>query len=172
LPGKRHERVVERPLRVARQRGRLRDGVVAGKREHAAVLAHPGVVGVLEHVAGPVHTGRLAVPHAQYAVVLRPREGVDHLAAEHRGGAEVLVEAGGEDDVMLGEKRAVALERLVEAAQRRPAIAGDEGGGAQAAPPVRPVLVEGETHERLDAGEEDEAFLLRVLGIQRELVGL
>ena len=74
--------------------------------------------------------------------------------------------------MMLGEELAVALERLVEAAERRAAIAGDEGGGAKAATTVRAVLIEGKPHQRLDAGEEDEAVFLRVLGVQRELVGL
>ena len=45
----------------------------------------------------------------------------------------------------------MALERLVEPAERRAAIAGDEGRGAQAAPRVGAVLVERQAHQRLDA---------------------
>ena len=49
----------------------LRHGIVARQRQHAAVLADARVVGVLEGVAGPVDARRLAVPHAEHAVVLR-----------------------------------------------------------------------------------------------------
>jgi hypothetical protein len=73
--------------------------------------------------------------------------------------------------VVLGEELAVALERQVEPAEGRAAIAGDEGGGAQAATAIGAMLLEGEADQRLDAGQEDDALFLRVLGIQRERVG-
>ena len=164
-----HQRVVERDLGVAGERGGLGDGVVAGQREHAAVSPHPRVVGVLEHVAGAVYAGRLAVPHAEDAVVLRPRERVHHLAAEHGRGAQVLVEAGGEHDVVLAEELPLPLEGLVEPAQRRAAIAGDERGRAQPLPAVGEMLVDRQAHQGLDARQVDVPLFLHVLGIEGEL---
>ena len=55
----REQRVVERHLRVRRDRGRLRERVVAAERQHAAVTADAGEVRVLEDVAGPVDAGPL-----------------------------------------------------------------------------------------------------------------
>ena len=127
-----HQRVVERDLGVGRQRRGLGLRVVAGEREDAALAADPREVGVLEDVPAPVHPGRLPVPHAEDAVVLRLREHVGELAAEDRGGPEVLVDAGDEDDLVLGEEGAVALERDVEAAQRRAPVAGDQRRGVEA----------------------------------------
>ena len=96
------------------------------------------------------------------------REEADHLAAEHRRRRQVLVEARGEHDVVLAQQLAVALERLIEAAERRAAIARDERRGVETSPAVGAMLVEREPDQRLDAGEIDAALLLRVLGIQRE----
>ena len=169
---RRHERVVERDLGVARQRRGLGDGVVAGQSQHAPVPSHPGVVGVLEHVARPIHAGGLAVPHAEHPVVLGVREEPRHLAAEHRRRPQVLVEAGREDHVVLLEELRLPLERLIEASQGRAAIARDEGRGVEPPPAVGPVLVERQPDQRLDAGEIDPAPLLRVLGVQGEILGL
>src|SRR4030095_15581805 len=57
----------------------------------------------------------------------------------------------------------------VEAAEGRAAIAGDERGGVQPAALVGSVLVEGQADQRLDAGQEDEALFLTVLGVQGEI---
>ena len=166
-----HQRVVERDLGVAGQRGRLGQWIVPGQREHAAVPAHPGVVGVLEDVAGPVHPRRLAVPHAEHAVVPGLREESRHLAAVHRGGAQILVEPGGEHDVVGPEQRGHPLERLVEPAERRAAVARDERRRLEASPDVGAMLIEGEPDQRLDAGQVDASALLGVLGLERELSG-
>ncbi len=167
-----HERVVERHLGVARQGRGLGDGVVAGQSQHAPVPSHPGVIGVLEHVARPIHAGGLAVPHAEHAVVLGVREEPRHLAAEHRRRPQVLVEAGREDHVVLLEELRLPLERLIEPSQGRAAIARDEGRGVEPPPAVGPVLVERQPDQRLGAGEIDPAPLLRVLGVQGEILGL
>ena len=169
---RRDQRVPEGDLGVARQRRGLRDGIVAGEREDAAVLADARVVRMLECVAAPIHARRLAVPHAEHAVVLRPGEEAHHLAAEHRRRGEVLVQARREDDVVLGEELGIALEGLVEAAERRPAIARDERRRVEAARAVGAMLVERKPDQRLDAGEIDAAAFQGVLGIERELVGL
>jgi hypothetical protein len=161
-----HERVRQRPLGMAGQGGRLRDGVVAGQGQHAAVLPHSREVRMLEHVTGAVHAGRLPVPHAEHAVVLGAREGVDHLAAEHGGGAQILVEPEEKTTWCSVRSFAYALQRLVQPAQGRAAVAGDEGGGAKAATAIRAVLIERQAHQRLDAGKKDGAVFLGVLGVQ------
>jgi hypothetical protein len=50
------------------------------------------------------------------------------------------------------------------------AIAGDQGGGPNAAPLVSAVLIERQADQRLDARQEDRAVLLAVLGVEREAV--
>ena len=168
---RRHEGVVESDFRVARQRRRLAYRIVARESEHASVLAYTRIVRVLEGVTRPVHAGRLAVPHAEHAVVLRFREKADHLAAEDGGGAEIFVETRGEDHVVGFQELVLALERLVETTQRRPTVPRDEGGSAEPATLVGPVLVEGQADEGLNAREIDAPRLLRVLRIQREALG-
>ncbi len=168
----RHERVVEGDLGGARQGRRLRKWIIPRQREHPAVLAHPRVVGVLEQVAGAVHPGGLAVPHADHAVVLGLREESRHLAAVHRGGAQVLVEARGEHHVVGLQQHRQALEGLVEASQRRAPVAGDERRGIETTAEVRAMLIERQPHQGLDAGQEDASALLGILRLERELPGL
>jgi hypothetical protein len=167
-----HERIPERDLGMAGQGRGLGDGVVADQRQHAAVLADARVVGVLEGIAGAIHARRLAVPHAEHAVVLGVGKEPRHLAAEHRGRCQVLVEARGEHDVVLLEQRAVAFERLVETPQGRPPVPGHEGRGVETTPPVRAMLIERQPDEGLDPGQIDVTVLLGVLGIQGEILGL
>jgi hypothetical protein len=163
-------RVVEGDLRVRRQGRGLRQRIVAPEREHPAVAPDSGEVGVLEDVTGPVDAGALAVPDAEHAVVLGLREVVGELAAVDGGGAQVLVQPRDEHDVVLAEQRLVALQREIEAAQRRAAVARDQGGGAEAAAAIGAVLVERQSHQRLDARQEDDAVLLPVLCLEREIV--
>ena len=75
--------------------------VVAGEREHAAMLRGAGGIGVLQHVHRAVDAGALAVPDAEHAIDRGAREQGGLLAAPDRGRREVLVEAGLEVDVVL-----------------------------------------------------------------------
>src|SRR5437867_669498 len=68
---------------------------------------------------------------------------------------------------VLPGKRLVALERQVEAAEGRAAVAGDQRRGVEAAPPVRAVLVERQPDEGLDARKEDPALFAAILRVQR-----
>ncbi len=56
------------------------------------------------------------------------------------------------EHVVLLAERLAAAELLIEAAQRRALVPGDEGGGAKPATAVGPVLVERDAHQRLEAG--------------------
>ena len=94
----RHVQVDERGVARARQRGRLGGRVVADDRHHAAVPRRAGEHAVADRVAGSVEPRRLAVPHADDAVVALVVERVDELAAHHRRRRQLLVEAGTDDD--------------------------------------------------------------------------
>src|SRR5262249_58384369 len=85
------------------------------------------------------------------------------------GRAEILVDAREEHDVVLTEQIRVALEREIEPAERRAAVAGDQGRGVEPAALIGAVLVERQPHQRLNAREEDLTFLLAVFGVQSEI---
>ena len=82
--------------------------VVAHQRQHAAMLGGAGEIGVAEHVAGAVDARALAVPEPEHAVVLALAAQLGLLRAPERGGGEVLVDAGLEEDVVLVAARAAA----------------------------------------------------------------
>ena len=150
------------------RRGRaLGDVVVAGEGDHAAVLGGAGQVGVLEDVGAAVDAGALAVPDAEHAVeALRLGIEVELLRAPDRGRAELLVDAGLEDDVL---RREVALglpQRLVVAAERRAAVAADEAAGLQAEHRVALLLQHRQAHQRLRAAHEGAAVLEAVLVVE------
>ena len=58
-------------------------------------------------------------------------------------------------------------QRLVEAAERRAAIAGDEAGGVEPGGEVALALQHGQADQRLDAGQEDAAGGGGVFVVQR-----
>ena len=145
--------VGQRRLGGAGHARRLRRGVVADERDGAAARVGAGEVGVAQGVGGAVEAGRLAVPVADDPVAGERAGGRGELGALHRGEGELLVEPGREDDVVLGEQVAVAGELEVVAGERRALVARDVAPGAQARGTVGAVLVEGQAHEGLDAGE-------------------
>src|SRR5262249_61470050 len=85
------------------------------------------------------------------------------------GGADSLGAPGQEDEVGLPEGMGVAPGRESEPAERRAAIAGDQGRGVEPAALIGAVLVERQPHQRLNAREEDLTFLLAVFGVQSEI---
>ncbi len=140
--------------------------VVAGEHDDAAVLRGSRVVRVLEDVAAAVDTRSLAVPHREDPVVLGARVEVDLLRSPQRGRGEILVEAGLELDVSALEELRCLPQRLVERAERRPAVAGYEARGVEARERVALALQDQEPDERLRAGQVDAAGLQRVLVIE------
>ena len=129
--------------------------VVAHQGEHAAVLRRTGEIGVAEHIARTVDTRPLAVPKAEYAIELTLAAQFSLLGAPKRGGGEFFVEAGLELDVGGGELAAGAHELLVEAAERRAAIAGKKTCGVEAGGAVARLLHQAGADQRLIAGHED-----------------
>jgi len=91
---------------------------------------------------------------------------VELLRAPDRRRREVLVQARLEPDVGALEELARAPERLVDAAQRASAVAGDEASGVQARELVALLLQDQQPDDRLRAGEEDAAAVERVLVVE------
>ncbi len=127
-------------LRLVRHGGGLGGMVVAGQQQHAAMARRAGRIGVLEHVDGPVHARPLAIPHREHAVARGAGEQVDLLAAPDGGRGKVFVDAGLEHHVA-GRQVLLGLPQgLVDAAQRRAAIARDKAGGVEAGGAVARLL--------------------------------
>jgi hypothetical protein len=143
--------------------------VVAGHRQHAAVLPGAGRVGVLEHVAAAVHARPLAVPHAEHAVMFRAGRQVDLLCAPDCGRGQVFVDAGLEHDLVLRQVGLGLPQCLVEPTQRRAAIAGDVAGRVEAGQCVALVLQQQQAHQGLGPGQEYPAFGEGVFVLERDV---
>ena len=88
------------------------------------------------------------------------------LRAPDRGGRDVLIEAGLETDVTLLEEGLGGVQRGVEAAQRRAAVARDVAGGKEAGLAVQRVLQHGQARQGLHAGEKDATAFEPVLVVE------
>ena len=129
-----------------------------------------GEIGMAERVAGAVDARPLAVPDAEHAVVLALAAKLGLLRAPQRGGGEVLVDGGLEQRVARREVRSRALELVVEAAERRAAVAGDVARGVEAGALVALVLHQRQPHQRLIAGDEDAALGQVVFVVERDVI--
>src|SRR5215207_959633 len=165
----RHLEARKQGLGGARDRGGLAARVVADDGEAAAGARDADEVAVAQGVGGAVEAWRLAVPHGQHAVVAGARELRGQLAAPGGRGTELLVEARHVAHVVLLDQLPVAGELLVEAAQRRALVAGDHRPRVEAAATVGAVLVERQTDQALEAGQQDAARLEEVLVVERDV---
>ena len=161
---------LEYVLALVREGGGLGRVVVARQHENAAVPGCARGVRVLEDVAAAVDARSLAVPHREHAVVFRVRVQVDLLRAPDRGGRKVFVDARLEFDVMLVEELPRLPQRLVESADRRAAIPGNESGGVQARREIADPLQHRQAHQRLRAGHEGAPRLQRVFIVEGDFV--
>ena len=107
-----------------------------------------------QRIAGAVDARPLAVPEAEDAVEAPLAAQFRLLRAPQGGGREVLVDARIEDDARRLQHVGRAPELLVEAAQRRAAIAGDIAGRGQALAPVARLLHEEQAHHRLGPADQ------------------
>ena len=153
----------EQVIALVRQRRGVGPVVVARDQQHAAMLRSAREVHVLEHVAATVHAGSLAIPQGEHPVVIRFPDQVHLLRAPHGGGGEFFVDTGLEFDVMRFEMLGCLPQRLVESAQRRAAIAGDETGGIEPCRQITPALDQSQAHQRLDAGQINAPLIGSVL---------
>ena len=140
--------------------------IVTGQRNHAAIGRSAGGVGVLERIHRAIDAGPLAVPDAEHAIDLGARKHPDLLAAPHRRRRQILVEAGGELDVVLLEEGFRAPQRVVVHAERRAAITGDKARGVEALRAVAFALQHRQPDQRLRTGKKDALRIQPVLVVQ------
>ncbi len=115
----------------------------------------PDEIGVAKHVARTVDARALAVPEAEHAIELALAAQFGLLGAPERGCGEFLVDAGLELDVGASELAAGAHELLVEAAERRAAIAGEIAASVEAGGAVARFLHQASADQRLITGHQD-----------------
>ncbi len=146
--------------------------IVAGQKQHAAVLGRAGKVAVTKHIAAAVDARTLAVPHGKDAVVFRIAKEIELLAAPDGGGREILVDPGLELDVVFLEEFFRLPHGEIDAAQGRAAIAGDIAGGVEAGREIALALHHRQSHQGLGPGDEDPAafqpvFVVECDGVER-----
>src|SRR5439155_2313271 len=91
---------------------------------------------------------------------------VDLLRPPQCGRGKILVQPGLEFDVRALEELRRFPQRLVERAERRAAIAGDETAGVESGQHVALALQDQQADESLCAGEIDAAGFERVLIVE------
>jgi hypothetical protein len=143
--------------------------IVAHAHEHAALRRGAGEVGVAEGVPGAIDPRPLAVPHPEHAVVASLAVQPGLLGAPQRGRGEVLVDARLEHDVVLLEKAFRGRELLIEAAERRAAVAADIACGIVPGGDVARPLQHRQPDQGLDPGQIDPAGLPGVLVVEADL---
>jgi hypothetical protein len=149
----RHHRVEQREFRLMRHGRGLSAMIVARHHQHAAMLGGACRIGVAHHIARAVDTGTLAVPDAEDAVIGALAAHLGLLRAPERGGGKVLVDAGMEFDVVRIEPLRRAHEGLIDAADRRAAIAGDIARRVEPGAPVELLLHQRQAHHGLRPGD-------------------
>jgi hypothetical protein len=154
-------------LALMRQGRGLRAVIVAGEHDDAAMRRGAGRIAVLQHVHRAVDARALAVPDGEHAIDGGAGEQVDLLRTPDGRGAQVLVEAGLEVDVVFLEVLFRAPQRVVIHAERRAAITGDEAAGVEAGLEVALALHHRQADQRLDAGEVDAALVEAVAVLER-----
>ena len=158
--------VHERVFRLMGQSGGFAGVIVAGEQQHPAVPRRPGGVAVLQRIAAAVHTRPLGVPHRKNAVVFGAREQVELLAAPDRGGAQLLVDRRLKANVVFFDKAARAPQCLVEPAQGRAAIAGDETAGVEPGGGIALALHHRQAHQCLGPGQVDAPLVERIFVVE------
>ena len=118
------------------------------------MLPGAGRIGMLEDVAAAVHPRPLAIPHAEYAVVLGAGGKVDLLRSPKRRGGEILIDARLEYHLVFRQVELCFPQGLIKAAEGRTAVAADIAGGIEPGQRVALVLQQQQSNQGLGAGEE------------------
>ncbi len=108
---------------------------------------------MLEDIAATVYTRPLAIPEGEHAIVLAMREQVDLLTAPDGGGGQLFVDPGLKMDGVLLQVVLGVPKALVQIAQRRTAVTGNETGGVQALRLVTLLLQHRQAGQGLCAGQ-------------------
>ena len=166
----RHHRADELMIGLVRQRGRLGAVVIACNQQHTAVLAGARVIAMLEHVTAAVHARPLAVPHGEHAVVLGVRVKIELLRAPHGGGTQFLVDARHKLDVRFFEVLFRFPRVLVNRAEWRATIAGNETASVEPGPFVDLPLQHHQAQQRLRAVHVDAPRGQRKAVVERDVL--
>ena len=153
----RDHRIDEGELGLVRRGRGFAGVVVAHQRQHAAPRRGAGKVGVAQRVAGAVDARPLAVPEAEYAVETAVAAQFGLLRPPQRGRRKVFVDTRIEDDARRLQHIGGAPQLLVEAAQRRAAIAGDVARGIDALSAVARPLHQQQANHRLGAADQNRS---------------
>ena len=145
-------------LAVVRAGGALAERVVADDGEHGAVLRQTAHVGGLDHVDRAHQPGALAVPDARDRVDVPAAVDLAHVRAVDDRRRDLLVHRRHVLDVQRLEVALRALEQEIETAEWRARVPADHRPGAQPCILVAPGLLDGDAHQRLDAGHERHAL--------------
>jgi len=144
--------------------------VIPRHRQNTALRPGSGEIRVPERIARAVHAGRLAVPHAKYAVITRAGQKINLLSAPDRRGAKILVDRLAEYDLSCLKEILGGMRLLVQPAQRRTTIARDETRSFQPGCRIAAGLVQQHPQQGLNAGDENPAFLKRVFIVDPDLI--
>ena len=151
-------------------RGRaLADMVVAEQQQHATLGMRAEEVTVADGVARAIDARPLAVPEREDTVIRRRADQLHLLGALTRGGGQILVDGRLMVDVVGVEQWPDRLQRLVEGAQGRAAIARDVAGRVPAARQVAAALLHGQPNQGLHARQIDPAVILRVFVVEADV---
>ena len=119
-----------------------------------------------ENITAAVDAGALAVPHGIDAVVIAVPEKMPLLAAPNRRRRKVFVDAGLKMNVVLRQKLPGGPELLVDAAEGRAAISGNETSGVETRRDVALALHHGKAHQGLRAGQINPSGFERILVVE------
>src|SRR5262249_24461876 len=110
----------------------------------------------------------LAVPDPEDTVVCGAGEQPDLLAAPHCGRGQFFVDRRLKADVVAVEKAPCPEKRLVEAAERRPAIAGDKAAGVETGGGIALALHDRQAYQGLGTGQVDPTAIQHVFVVERD----
>jgi hypothetical protein len=165
----RHHRIHESVFALMWQGRGLARVIVAGNGQHPAVAGGARCVGMLEHIATAIDTRPFAVPHAEYAIEAGAIEHIDLLRSPDAGGGKVFVDAGLKMNVVALEEGTCLPQRLIEGAEGRATIAGNEPGGVETGGGVALALHDGQAHQGLNTGEKNPPRFQSVLVVKGDL---
>ncbi len=164
----RHHHIDQMEVGLMRRRRAFGGVIVAHQRQNAAKGRCPGEIGVTEHVAATVDPRPLAVPDRKYPIIPAFAAHLRLLRAPYGGGGQILVQTGRETNVVFIEQFPGADHLMIDAAERRTAIAGDKAGGVQPGSTVALLLHQQKPHQRLYAGYENNRLLKIVFVVEAD----